>query len=80
MGRVAWRPVLIVAAVAAVVHLAVALRYGWHRDEFYFVTAGQHPAFGYVDQPPLAPLLAALAGNLPVLRVLAIVAQVGCIV
>jgi hypothetical protein len=80
MRSVAWRPVLIVAAVAAVVHLAVALRYGWHRDEFYFVTAGQHPAFGYVDQPPLAPLLAALAGNLPVLRILAIAGQVGCIV
>ena len=75
----AWRPVLIVAAVAAVVHLAVALRYGWHRDVFYYVISGQHPALGYIDQPPLTPLLAAVAGNLLVLRILAIVAQVGCV-
>jgi 4-amino-4-deoxy-L-arabinose transferase-like glycosyltransferase len=79
MRNVGWRPVLIVAAIAAVVHLAVALRYGWHRDELYYVTSGQHPAFGYIDQPPLTPLLAALAGNLFVLRILAIAAQVGCV-
>jgi 4-amino-4-deoxy-L-arabinose transferase-like glycosyltransferase len=79
----AWRPVLSVAAVVALVHLAVATRFGWHRDEFYYVVAGRHPAFGYVDQPPLAPLLARLAaaggGVLP-LRLLAIAAQVGCAV
>jgi hypothetical protein len=55
---VAWRPIALVAAIAAAVHLTVVTRYGWHHDEFYYVVCGRHPAFGYVDQPPLAPLLA----------------------
>ena len=38
--------------------LAVSARYGFQQDELYFLVASHHLAFGYVDQPPLAVLLA----------------------
>ncbi|HTU70204.1 MAG TPA: glycosyltransferase family 39 protein [Candidatus Baltobacteraceae bacterium] len=50
----------IVAAVVAIVHLATAGAYHLFANELYFIVCGRHPAFGYVDQPPLVPLLAAL--------------------
>jgi hypothetical protein len=84
--RAPWaaRPVLAVAGAMGLVHLAVAGRYGWHRDEFYYLAAGRHLAWGYVDHPPITPVIARLAGALPggvwPLRVAAIAAQLGCIV
>ena len=49
--------VWIIAAIFVAVELAVSRRYGFMQDELYFIEAGRHLAFGYVDQPPLTPLL-----------------------
>jgi len=58
--------VWVIAAVFVAVELAVSGRYGFQQDELYFLVAGHHLAFGYVDQPPLAPLLTRITGVLGV--------------
>ena len=59
--RTPWRGIALIAVAAFAAEMAVSARYGYVRDELYFLTAGHHLAFGYVDQPPLTPLLARLA-------------------
>jgi len=70
-----WRPIVILCVGVVGLLLTVAPRYGWHRDELYFLEAGRHLAWGYIDQPPFVPFVAHIAdmlapGNLVVFRML----------
>ncbi|MFJ8162500.1 ArnT family glycosyltransferase [Streptomyces sp. NPDC096136] len=59
-GRIAPldRRVFAVAGVVFAALMALAQRYGFHRDELYFLECARHIQASYVDQPVLAPLLA----------------------
>jgi hypothetical protein len=62
------------AGAIALLLLVSAGGYGYHRDELYFLVAGDHLDWGFADQGPLTPLLAhamdAIApGSLTVLRI-----------
>jgi len=82
-GRAFGAIVGLTAGFALLLHLAVAGRYGFFRDELYFIACGRHPDFGYVDQPPLVPLLAAatqvFGHHLALLRAVPALAAAGCV-
>ena len=83
MSRSMWFAAALVAAAVALVHLVSAGRYGFFANELYFIVCGRHPAIGYVDQPPLVPLLAAatqIGGiNVWLLRLPAVLAAVALV-
>ncbi len=53
-----------VAALAASVlllHLVTNAQYDFHRDSLYYLDSARHPAWGYVDYPPVTPTIARLS-------------------
>jgi hypothetical protein len=79
---VAWRGLAVVCVLLAAVLLVASSRYGYHRDELYFIACGQHLAWSYPDQGVLTPLLARSfetlgRGSLVVFRFPAVVSVVG---
>ena len=72
-------PVLaLLSAAKLLVHLVTANKYGYFRDELYFLDLARHLDWGYVDCAPLIAVYAKVAlllgGSLPVLRSIAAVA------
>jgi 4-amino-4-deoxy-L-arabinose transferase-like glycosyltransferase len=52
-------PLFVLALIKFLLHLATSANYGFFRDELYYIEAGKHLAFGYVDFPPFVALMAA---------------------
>ena len=78
-------PVAVVIVLKTALGASVLARYGWQRDELYYVVAARHLSFGYVDFPPVTALLGAggrvLFGESRVgLRALSLVAGAGVVV
>ena len=81
----AVRPVAVIAGLLGLLLLATSGRYGYFGDELYFVAAGHHLSWSYVDQPPLVPFLALVAdtiapGSLWVLHLPAVLVTVAGVV
>src|SRR5437588_275635 len=80
-----WGVLGLLMATKIGVTMAVADRYGWHRVELYSLASSRHLSPGYVDYPPITPLLARIdqaifPGSLPGLRLLTVLAGAALIV
>ena len=73
-----------VALIRVAIYIVAAPNYGYFRDELYYLACGEHPAWGYMDQPPLIAWIAwmlehTIGVSLYALRLLPMLADVGCI-
>ncbi len=77
-------PVLMALVAAKIaLHIPGLFRYGYFRDELYFLDCARHLDWGYVDCAPLVAVYAKIAlllgGSLPALRIVPMLAGVGLI-
>lgn len=70
-------------AAKLLIHLALGGRYGYFRDELYYLDAGRYLAWGYVDFAPLIALYAKigllLGGSLHAIRLIPALAGAGVV-
>src|SRR6202790_962142 len=74
-----------VAALFAIAHIATNGRYGFHRDEFQFLSDARHLDWGFVAYPPFTPFverigLVLFGTSLVGLRLFSVLAQAAVIV
>jgi hypothetical protein len=73
----------VIVAILGLLRVALAGRYDAFRNELYFIVCGRHLDFGFVDQPPLVPFLAAMTqlwgDNVWLLRLPAVLAAVALV-
>jgi 4-amino-4-deoxy-L-arabinose transferase-like glycosyltransferase len=73
-----------IALVRVALYLLTASHYGYFRDELYYLACGEHPAWGYMDQPPLIAWMAwllqhTIGTSLYAIRLLPMLADLGAI-
>jgi len=74
-----------VAGVNIALHLLAINRYGYHRDELYFLDCASHLDFGFVDHPPFTDFVLAvtrflIGDSLAAIRVPALAASTALVV
>jgi hypothetical protein len=55
--------IVLCASAKFAIQILTGSQYGFFADELYTIALSKHLAFGYVDLPPLVPLLAAFSGR-----------------
>ena len=77
-GPLDVRLLTLLTGAKLLIHLLTINRYGYFRDELYFLDCARHIDWGYVDHAPLIALYAKtsllLGGSLPALRLLPAIA------
>ena len=80
LSRGSW----IIAGLVLLLLLSAAGRYGFHRDELYFIEGGHHLSWAQPDNPITVPLVAAawhslVGGQLALFRIIPAVLAAACV-